>query len=293
MAKIEVAVIPAGGFGTRFLPTTKSIPKEMFPLGNKPIILHVVEEIVNAGIKEIIIVTNREKKSLEKFFAEPSSFDACFTSSTNREQARELDRLTSLANIKFVYTGAVCGNAAGLMAAQSLVAGRPFALLWSDEIILSKKKNRLAQCLETYEQYQLPVISAVQIADPNKRKFYGMAELVAWHGRATVKEIKSIIEKPVKGTEPSAYATHGAYILPPDIFEIFKQIRIKPGSELSLPDIIRQILPKQKFLAKIIKDGVYLDCGNPLAYVCSQIEYGLKFGNDAKAIKQFIKQQVK
>jgi len=135
---IEIAVIPAGGYGTRFLPTTKSIPKEMFPLGAKPVILHVVEEIVKSGIKKIIIVTSREKKSLESFFKHADIVDDCLQASVKLEQAEELAKIVSLADIEFVYTGPVCGNAASLMAAKENICNRAVALLWSDEIILGK-----------------------------------------------------------------------------------------------------------------------------------------------------------
>jgi len=278
MTKIKTAVIPAGGWGTRFLPITKSIPKEMFPLGGKPIILHVVEEIVASGIKNIIFVVAQQKQLIESFFSNNEmEEDYLLKIGASKEQVEYIKSITKMAEFTFVYTKNQHGNGRALNAVRNLVGSEPFVFVWSDEIIISKQKPRIKQCLETFEKYNKPVISAVRIADPIKRQRYGMAELKDIKGEVDVKEIISIKEKPIAGTEPSEYATHGAYVLTSDIFKALDKIQIDENEELGIVDVINIMKEETGLLAKIISDGHYLDCGNPTEYLYSQLDYHIHY----------------
>ncbi|MEI6529016.1 MAG: sugar phosphate nucleotidyltransferase [Candidatus Falkowbacteria bacterium] len=273
MSKIKTAVIPVGGWGTRFLPITKSIPKEMLPLGNKPIILHVVEEVVASGITNIIFVVSQHKQVIESFFSSNEMLEDYFLKIGAKAQAENLKKITEMANFTFVYTKNPHGNSGALGAVRNLVKDEPFIVIWSDEVIISKEKTRVKQCLETFEKYNKPVISAVKILDPKKRQRYGMAELADMEGETDIKEIKSIVEKPAFGTEPSEYATHGAYVLTSEIFTALDTIPDNEEKEISLVDVINIMKEKTGLIAKIIPDAHYLDCGNPLEYLYSQIDY--------------------
>lgn len=191
--KIKTAVIPAGGWGTRFLPATKSIPKEMFPLGNKPVILHVVEEAVASGIENIIFVVSHHKQAIESFFSSNQILEDYFLTLGKDHEVQKLRSIADMAEYSFVYTKPPYGNGGALQAARHLVPDENFVMVWSDEVIFSKTKPRIRQCIETFEKYGQPVISAVEIKDPAKRSRYGMAELADVRGSDEVKEIVRIV----------------------------------------------------------------------------------------------------
>lgn len=287
MSKIRTAVIPAGGYGTRFLPATKSIPKEMFPLWNKPVILHVVEEAVASGIDNIIFVVSHHKQSVESFFGTNEVLEDYFTKIGKVEQVKALRKIENMADFSFVYTKPPAGNGAALSAARHLLVDEPFVLVWSDEIMLTNGKPRIKQCLDAFEKFGQPVISAVEI-EPDERKHYGMADLKDLPGDSTVKEIIRIVEKPKPGEEPSKYATHGAYVLTPEIFKSYETVVPGKNGELWLADLINDYQKDHKLLAKIIEGGEYLDCGRPEHYLISQVEYALKYADCKEEIREIL-----
>ena len=289
MNKIKTALIPAGGWGTRFLPSTKSIPKEMFPLGTKPVILHVVEEAVASGIENIIFVVSHHKQSIESFFSANEILEDYFLKCGKKEQVADLRRIANMANFDFVYAKNLAGNGGALEAARHLLLNDPFVLVWSDEVIFSKKEPRIKQCLDAFYKYGKPVISAVEIKDELKRKRYGMAELRDLPGEEEIKEIVRIVEKPDSGKEPSVYAAHGAYVLTPEVFSALDKTKLGKNKELWLTDIINKMKEKTGLLAKIIPDGRYLDCGDPLEYLYSQMEYFLNYTEHSAELSSFFK----
>lgn len=288
MSQIKTAVIPAGGYGTRFLPASKSIPKEMFPLWNKPIIYHVVEEAVKSGIENIIFIVSPMKHSVEDFFSANQLEEDYLLKKGKVDQVGELRGIQQLANYTFVYTHSPYGNGGALLSAKHLIQNQPFVVVWGDEMIISKSKPRIQQCIETYDKYQKPVISAIEIKDPMRRQKYGIAELRDIDNDPEVKEIVRIVEKPEPGSEPSAIATHGAYVLPPDIFDYFEETFIGKDGELWLTDLINNLNQKTGLLAKIISDGVYLDCGNPVDYLKSQLEFVLNCPECSSELTAFL-----
>lgn len=290
MNEIKTAVIPAGGYGVRFMPATKSVPKEMFPLGNKPIILHVVEEVVKSGITQIIFVVSHHKQAIESFFSPNQILESFFEEKGKREEVERLRAISSMAEIGFVYTKPPYGNGGALVAAKHLLRKKhPFLFVWSDELIMTSGVPRIKQCIETYEKYGKPVVSAIRIDDPKKRASYGMAELTDVTDERSVKEVKRIVEKPAFGTEPSDIATHGAYILPMEVFDYLEKTPIGRDGELWLTDILNNMMPHTGLMAKIIEDGQYLDCGSPLSYLKSQIEYTLGHSPDSEKLKEYLK----
>jgi UTP--glucose-1-phosphate uridylyltransferase len=286
--KITTAVVPAGGYGTRFLPATKSIPKEMFPLGNKPIILHVVEELVASGIKDIIFIVSHHKQSIESFFATNEILEDFYLKNGKKDQVKDLRRIQKLANFTFVYTHPPYGNGGCLQAARHLLEDKSFVLAWADELIVARGKPRVRQCLDVYEKHGLPVVSALRIPDPKDRTRYGMAKLLSFKGERKIKKIETIVEKPALGQEPSDYAAHGAYVLTPDVFKALDKTKPGKGGELWLADILNNYMKSKDLLACLIADGDYYDCGNPLVYLQSQIDFAIKHSAYSTEIKKFI-----
>lgn len=149
--KVKKAIIPAGGYGTRFLPTTKSIPKELFPIGDAPVILHVVEELVRSGIKDIIMVLSHEKHAIAELFAANDMKDKLLLSRGKRNEVKRMRAITKMANFSFVYTQEPQGNGGCLLAAEHLVKDDPFVVVWADEMFLTDgARPRVEQCLEVY-----------------------------------------------------------------------------------------------------------------------------------------------
>ncbi len=193
--KIRKVVIPAAGFGTRFLPQTKAMPKEMLPIVDKPVIQYVVEECVASGIEDIIIVTGYHKRSIEDHFDTPSA-DLVKTLEAGGEKKKhfleDVKRLSQMANFIYIRQKGGYGNATPVKNAQSIIGDEPFAVLWGDEFIHSDIKPRLKQCMDVFEKYGDPVISGVRIDNKKDLSRYGIGDLE--HVEGNVSKIKRIVE---------------------------------------------------------------------------------------------------
>ncbi|MEK7631432.1 MAG: UTP--glucose-1-phosphate uridylyltransferase GalU [Patescibacteria group bacterium] len=273
MQKIRKAVIPAAGMGTRFLPATKAMPKEMLPIVDKPIIQYVVEEAVASGIEDIIIVTSAGKRSLEDHFDYPYELEKYLAAAGKHEQIEEVKRIANMANFIYVRQRGPYGNASPVLTAKHIVGEEPFAVLWGDEFIHANPP-RLKQMVDVYQEYKKSVISAVRIPNPQDVSKYGIADVETIKG--TVHRIKQIVEKPKTGEEPSNLAAHGAYILTPDIFAHLKALKPGKGGELWLVDAINSLAKVDDVYAKEIENGEYYDTGNKFDYLRANIEFALQ-----------------
>lgn len=283
--EIRKAVIPAAGFGTRFLPATKAMPKEMLPLVDKPIIQYVVEECVNSGIEDIIIVTGWHKRSIEDHFDYPFELEKRLEESGKHEQAEEVRRIAEMANFIYVRQKGPYGNGTPVLNAMHVVGNEPFAVLWADEFIYSNPP-RLKQMIDVWNEYKQPVISAVKVDESAVNK-YGIAEVENLKGN--VSKIKRIVEKPEIGEAPSNLATHGAYILTPEIFGILENTKLGKGNELWLVDAINTYMQSSGVLACEIENARYYDTGNKLEYLKAVVEFGLKHEDLRDGFGEFLK----
>lgn len=273
MQKIRKAIIPAAGLGTRFLPATKAMPKEMLPIVDKPIIQYVVEEAVASGIEDIIIVTSSNKRSLEDHFDYPYELEKKLEEAGKHEQLTEIRRIASLANFIYVRQRGPYGNASPVLTAKHIVGDEAFAVLWGDEFIHANPP-RLKQMVDVYNEYKKSVISAVRIPNPQDVSKYGIADVEPVKG--TVHRIKQIIEKPKPEEAPSNLAAHGAYILTPDIFAHLKALKPGKSGELWLVDAINALAKVDDVYAKEIENGEYYDTGNKFDYLRANIEFALQ-----------------
>jgi UTP--glucose-1-phosphate uridylyltransferase len=273
MQKIRKAIIPAAGLGTRFLPATKAMPKEMLPIVDKPIIQYVVEEAVASGIEDIIIVTSSNKRSLEDHFDYPYELEKKLEEAGKAEQAEELRRISRMANFIYIRQRGPYGNASPVMTAKHLVNHEDFAVLWGDEFIHSSPP-RLKQMVEVYEKYGKSVISAVRIPEPQDVSKYGIADVEPVED--AVFKIKKIVEKPKPEEAPSNLAAHGAYILTFDIFKHLSALKPGKGGELWLVDAINSLMKVDDVYAKEIINGEYYDTGNKFDYLRANIEFALE-----------------
>ena len=272
MKKIRKAVIPAAGFGTRFLPMTKASPKEMLPVVDKPIIQYVVEEAVNSGIEDIVIVTGYSKRAIEDHFDHSIELENRLEKAGKTEQLEEIRRIARLANFIYIRQKGPYGNGTPILNAEPIIGNEPFAVLWGDEFIYAKKP-RLKQMIEAYEKYQDIIISAVKIKNRENLSKYGIGKVNEVEDKFY--EIEEIIEKPEPDKAPSDLAVHGAYILTPDIFQALRELKPGKGGEIWLVDAINKLRPNNKIYAKEIEGGKYYDTGNKTEYLKAVVDFAL------------------
>lgn len=291
MKKITKAVIPAAGFGTRFLPQTKAMPKEMLPVVDKPVIQYVVEEIVQSGVKDIVIVTGSNKRAIEDHFDAPDEdLIKNLTQGGKTDLLNEVKKISEMANFVYVRQKGPYGNGTPVLSAETVVENEPFAVLWGDEFIHASPP-RLKQMLDVHEKYGGIVISGVKIEKKEDLSRYGIAKLIPVENN--VHKIEAIIEKPDPEQAPSNIATHGAYILPPEIFQALKNIKPGKDGEIWLVDAIN-LLKEQgvPLYAVVIENGKYYDTGNKLAYIETVVEMALQHPNLNGDFKEFLKKLV-
>jgi len=274
--KIRKAVIPAAGFGTRFLPQTKAMPKEMLPIVDKPIIQYVVEECVASGIEDIVMVTNWQKRSIEDHFDYPYELENRLKESGKQKELEEVRKIAEMANFVYIRQKGPYGNATPVLCAEPAIGNEPFVVIWGDEFIFAEPP-RLKQMIEVYEKYGGIVISGVRIKNKADVSRYGIADIEPVGKEKNVFKIKSIVEKPKPEEAPSNLATHGAYILPPEIFAEIKKLKPAKGGEVWLIDGINALQKKGvSIYACEIQNGKYYDTGNKLEYLKTVVEFALK-----------------
>lgn len=273
--KIRKAVIPAAGFGTRFLPQTKAMPKEMLPVVDKPVIQYVVEEAVQSGIRDVIIVTGALKRAIEDHFDVPNADLIQNLEMGNKMKLLEQTRaISEMANFIYIRQKGMYGNGTPVLSAEPVIENEFFAVLWGDEFIYSDPP-RLQQMMAVHDQYGGAVISGVRIKNKEDLKRYGIAEVESVGGN--IHRIKKIVEKPNPDEAPSDLATHGAYILPPEIFGILKDQKPGTGGEIYLPEAIDELIKTgYPVYACEIENGHYYDTGNKLEYMKTVIAFALQ-----------------
>lgn len=286
--QIRKAVIPAAGFGTRFLPQTKAMPKEMLPVVDKPVIQYVVEEAVNSGIEDVVIVTGASKRAIEDHFDIVNADLANNLIAGKKEKLlSEIEKISELANFIYIRQKGPYGNATPVLSAEPAIGSESFAVMWGDEFIWSEPP-RLRQMIEVWKKYGGVVISGVRIETRDHLSRYGIADLEPVEGN--VYKIKKIVEKPIPDEAPSNLATHGAYILPPEIFAALRSLKPGKGGERWLVDGIN-ILREEGFpiYACEIKNSKYYDTGNKLEYLKTVIEFALRHPEINGEFKEYLK----
>ncbi len=283
--KITKAVIPAAGFGTRFLPQTKAMPKEMLPIVDKPVIQYVVEELVASGITDIIIVTGWHKRSIEDHFDYPNELIKTLEEQGKHNLVDEVKRTAQLANFIYIRQKGPYGNGTPVLCAKPIIGDEPFVVIWGDEFIYSKPP-RAKQCIEIYEKYHDPVISAVRVPEKDVSR-YGIVDAI--NVEDNVWQIKELIEKPSIDEAPSNLAAHGCYVLTPDIFEILSSLKPGKSNEIWLTDAIRELMKKRPIYACEIQNGKYYDTGNKLEYMKTVVDLALQHPEIGGDFKTYLK----
>ncbi|OGL35060.1 UTP--glucose-1-phosphate uridylyltransferase [Candidatus Saccharibacteria bacterium RIFCSPHIGHO2_12_FULL_47_16b] len=274
--KIRKAVIAAAGFGTRFLPQTKAMPKEMLPIVDKPIIQIVVEELVDAGIEDIIIVTGYGKRSIEDHFDRPSHDLINNLKFGGKDaQIEDVEKIANLANFIYVRQKGPQGNGTPLLNAGDLINNEPFIYAFADDFVKAEP-SRFKQLLEVYEQYGGSVLGCVRAKADDDYKRYGFVGGKAINERLI--KVDSIVEKPGKAAAPSDFATVSGYILEPTIITYLqKQLASWPKDQEFIQQVSMQNMIKDghNFYALEIANGKYYDTGNKLEYLKTVVDFAL------------------
>ncbi len=289
--KITKALIPAAGFGTRFLPQTKAMPKEMLPIVDKPVIQYVVEEIVGSGINDIVIVTGATKRAIEDHFDVPNEdLVQNLMNSNKTELLQKIKCISEMANFIYIRQKGLYGNGTPVLSGEPVIRDEPFAVLWGDEFIYSDPP-RLSQMLKVHEKYGGIVISGVKIEKKEDLSRYGIADLEPVEGN--VYKIKAIVEKPDPDMAPSNIATHGAYILPPEIFTALKKLKAGRGGEIWLVDGINMLKDEGVPLYTVeIENGKNYDTGDKLEYMKTTVELACQHPEIGREFSDFLKELV-
>ena len=280
--RVRKAVFPVAGLGTRLLPATKSIPKEMITIVDRPLIQYAVDEAREAGIEELIFVTGRGKASLVDYFDQAFELEA-----TLREKGKSLDVLAP-SNAKFgevitVRQQQPLGLGHAVWCARHIVGDEPFAVLLPDELMMGKP-NCLAQMVEAYEKVGGNIVAALEVPDSETHK-YGVIDPGATDGRLT--EIRGLVEKPAPGTAPSNLMLPGRYILQPDVVRVLDAKETGAGGEIQLTDALAKLIGRQPFHAYRF-EGERYDCGSAAGFVIANLAMALKREDVSEMVKDFI-----
>ena len=269
MKQVRKCIIPVGGLGTRFLPASKEIPKEMFPIVNKPTIQYIVEEAIESGIEDIILVSSPTKESIVNHFDRNIGLETRLSDSGKEEQLDEIIKLSNLAKFITVRQGEPQGSAKAVYQAKDIIGDEPFAVMYGDDIMKYKVgKPVLGQLIDVYKKTNANVIAVTEV-DPKDAYKYGIIK----YKNIKTGRIETIVEKP-KTNAPSNYAGVGRYILNPEIFDIIETLPKGVGKEYQLTDAMKALMKKQEFYSCQF-DGEYLDCGSKLGMIKAQMQFGL------------------
>lgn len=268
------AIICAAGMGTRFLPQTKAMPKEMLPVIDRPVIQLIVEEAIAAGVTDVIIVTGSSKRAIEDHFDSNDYLDAELRAAGKDAKADQLQVIADMANFIYVrQKGFPKGNARPVMNASHLIDhDEPFFVFFADDFFRSDVP-RAVQLKEAYETTGQAVISLIEV-DPKDADKYGMAALGERHGERTY-QIAELIEKPGQADAPSNFASVGGYLLTPDILPLLTDLKPGKGGELTLADAINDLAQQGKVVGQFI-DGVWHDTGDQLKYIQAIVDMALE-----------------
>jgi len=285
-APVRKAVFPVAGLGTRFLPASKAIPKEMLTVVDRPLIQHVVDEARDAGIEHFIFVTGRNKSAIEDHFDRQPELEQALAARGKTEELEALIRdLPAPGETSFLRQQEPVGLGHAVWCAREIVGREPFALILPDVLVQCKGKGCTAQMLDVYEAHGGNIIAVEPVAD-DQVKNYGVVSI--GEGDGSVFPIDGMVEKPKPGTEPSNLTILGRYILQPEIFDILSAKETGAGGEIQITDAMIKLLAAQDFHA-LKYEGRTFDCGSKLGFLLANVAYALQRPDLGKAFAAEVK----
>jgi UTP--glucose-1-phosphate uridylyltransferase len=288
LKKVRKAIIPAAGLGTRFLPATKAMPKEMLPIVDKPTIQYIVEEAVASGIEDIIIVTGKGKRAIEDHFDYAQELETNLREKGKFDLLDKVQYASNLADIHYIRQKEPKGLGHAVWCARNFIGDEPFAVLLGDDIVQSDTPC-LRQLINQYEETHSSVIGVQTVSDQDTHR-YGIIDPADQDGRRY--QVKKFVEKPSPGTAPSNLAIMGRYILTPEIFEFLDKQQTGAGGEVQLTDAIEQLNQFQRVFAYDFK-GMRYDVGETSGFVKTTIEFALQHSDLREDLLDYMKSIVR
>ncbi len=286
--RVRKAVFPAAGWGTRFLPATKAQPKEMLPLVDKPVIQYAVEEAVAAGIEHVIIVTSSQKRAIEDHFDISFELEHLLESKGDIEMLRRVRHISDLAQISYVRQKEQLGLGHAVLMAKEAVGHEPFAVLLSDDVIVSEEPC-IGQLMRVYEQVRSSVVAVLEV-DPQETDRYGVIDPVAPAGPTADERlfrVRGLVEKPPPDEAPSNLGIVGRYILTPKIFDKLEQTARGANGEIQLTDAIERLMAEQDVYAYAF-EGVRYDAGTTMGWLKASVELALQRTDVGPQFRQYL-----
>lgn len=281
--KVRKAIIPAAGLGTRFLPATKAQPKEMLPIVDKPTIQYIIEEAVAAGIQDIIIVTGRNKRSIEDHFDRSIELELELERNGKQELLDMVRPISEMANIHYIRQKEPKGLGHAILTARHFIGGEPFAVLLGDDVVVSKKPC-LRQMMDVFEEYKTTILGVQKVAHEVVNK-YGIVDCK--HIDDRVYKVKDLVEKPKVEDAPSDIAILGRYIVSPEIFRYLESQDAGAGGEIQLTDALRRMAQDEAMYAYDFKGHRY-DVGTKPGFLQANIEFALRNDETKKEMKEYL-----
>jgi UTP--glucose-1-phosphate uridylyltransferase len=285
---IKKAVIPAAGFGSRFLPATKAQPKEMLPIIDTPTIQYVIEETVKSGISQILVITGKGKQAIENHFDRSFELEADLIKKNKQKQLKEVQAISTMAEIFYIRQKELNGLGDAIRYARNFVGDEPFVVLLGDTIVKSKTPC-VRQLIDVYTVHQTTLIGVEEVPQ-DKVDRYGIIQ--GEQISESVFRVATLIEKPQPKEAPSRLAIGGRYILTPKIFEYLERTKAGKGGEIQLTDALKDMCQHEETLAFKF-EGKRYDIGNKLDYLITEVEFGVEREDLGYEFRQFLKEFVK
>ncbi len=286
--KVRKAIIPSAGLGTRFLPATKAQPKEMLPIVDKPTLQYIIEEAVASGIEEILIITGRNKKSIEDHFDKSVELELELEAKGKYELLEEVKRISDMANIHYIRQKEPKGLGHAIYCAKSFIGNEPFGVLLGDDIVYGEKPC-LKQMMGIYDQYKTTILGVHQVEREAVSK-YGIVEVK--HIEGSVHKVKGLVEKPSLEEAPSNVAILGRYIINPAIFEILEHTQPDKRGEVQLTDALRELAQREAMYAYDF-EGIRYDVGDKQGFLEATVEFALRRKDLRETFLQYLLKTIK
>lgn len=285
--EVKKAVIPAAGFGTRFLPATKAQPKEMLPLVDKPTIQYIVEEAVEAGIEDILIITGRNKSSIEDHFDKSVELEMELEQKGKTELLKMVQEISQLVNLHYVRQKSPRGLGDAILCARTFIGSEPFAVLLGDDVIEAPQPV-IGEMMDVYARTENPVLGVQKVSDRDVDK-YGIVDYGKSDG--DIYEVCDLVEKPARDQAPSRLAILGRYIITPDIFPVLEETEEGKGGEIQLTDALKTLSQKRQTSAFLFTGQRY-DIGNRSGFLQANVELALAREDIGPEFKKYLKKIV-
>lgn len=293
MNGVKKVIIPVAGLGTRFLPLSKNLPKELFPLVDKPVIQYIVEEAINSGIEEVIFVSRKRKRAILDYFTKSNEFLKKRLKKRRKiellKELEELEKISGKVSFSCVFQKKQLGDGHAILQAKEKIKGEPTAALWGDDVVESKIPC-LLQLIRVFQEYQKPVVALYRISK-KRISSYGVVAVEAVKNR--IYKIKKIIEKPSVKEAPSNLAIVGKYILTPEVFEYLSKGKPGKGGEIYLSENLERMIKDGKEIFGLEFEGKWLECGNKQSWLKSHLYLSLKHPRFGSKLKKLISKRIK